>query len=96
MPSKNPLRHTVTRSLVVLATLTLPTTLQARSQDTDGRPTIGLALGGGAAKGFAHIGILEWFEENRIPIDYLGGTSAGGFGDPRPHQERRLGPPLSG
>jgi NTE family protein len=43
------------------------------------RPKIGLALGGGSARGFAHIGVLEWFEENRIPIDYIGGTSMGGL-----------------
>lgn len=43
------------------------------------RPTIGLALGGGAARGLAHVGVLEWFEANRIPIDYIGGTSMGGL-----------------
>jgi NTE family protein len=43
------------------------------------RPKIGLALGGGSARGFAHIGVLEWFEENRIPIDFIGGTSMGGL-----------------
>ncbi|MBF8301109.1 MAG: rssA 2 [Acidobacteria bacterium] len=41
------------------------------------RPTIGLALGGGAARGLAHIGLLRWFEEHRIPVDYLAGTSMG-------------------
>ena len=43
------------------------------------RPAIGLALGGGAARGIAHIGLLRWFEENRIPIDYIAGTSMGGL-----------------
>jgi NTE family protein len=43
------------------------------------RPKIGLALGGGAARGLAHIGVLEWFEENHIPIDYVAGTSMGGL-----------------
>lgn len=38
---------------------------------------IGLALGGGAAKGIAHIGVLKAFEEKRIPISYLSGTSVG-------------------
>ncbi|POB14089.1 MULTISPECIES: patatin-like phospholipase family protein [Pseudomonadati] len=38
---------------------------------------IGLALGGGAAKGIAHIGVLKAFEEQRIPISYLSGTSVG-------------------
>ena len=44
-----------------------------------GRPRLGLALGGGAARGIAHIGLLRWFEEHRIPIDYLAGTSMGGL-----------------
>lgn len=43
------------------------------------RPTVGLALGGGAARGIAHAGILEWFEANHIPIDYVAGTSMGGL-----------------
>ena len=38
---------------------------------------IGLALGGGAAKGIAHIGVLKAFEEERIPIHCISGTSAG-------------------
>jgi NTE family protein len=42
-------------------------------------PKIGLALAGGSAGGFAHIGILQWLEENRIPADYVVGTSMGGL-----------------
>ena len=38
---------------------------------------IGLALGGGTAKGLAHIGVLEVLEKNNIKIDYLAGTSMG-------------------
>jgi NTE family protein len=34
-------------------------------------------LGGGAARGFAHIGVLEVLEEEKIPIDCIAGTSAG-------------------
>lgn len=41
------------------------------------RPTIGLALSGGAARGLAHIGVLRALSENNIPIDYIAGTSAG-------------------
>lgn len=41
------------------------------------RPTIGLALSGGAARGMAHVGVLRALIENNIPIDYIGGTSAG-------------------
>jgi len=38
---------------------------------------IGLALGGGAARGLAHIGVLEVLEKEGIPIDMIAGTSAG-------------------
>lgn len=38
---------------------------------------IGLALGGGAAKGIAHIGVLKAFDEEKITISYLSGTSIG-------------------
>lgn len=41
------------------------------------RPTIGLALSGGAARGLAHVGVLRALIDNNIPIDYIGGTSAG-------------------
>jgi len=39
--------------------------------------TIGLALGGGGARGLAHVGVLRVFEEEAIPLDVLVGTSAG-------------------
>jgi len=41
------------------------------------RPKIGLALGGGFARGIAHIGVLRVLEENQIPIDLIAGTSVG-------------------
>jgi NTE family protein len=41
------------------------------------RPTLGLALGGGFARGLAHIGVLKVLEEEQIPIDFLAGTSVG-------------------
>ena len=41
------------------------------------RPSIGMALGGGFARGLAHIGVLKVLEENNIPIDYIAGTSVG-------------------
>jgi len=40
-------------------------------------PRIGLALGGGAARGFAHIGVIQALEENGIKPDLIVGTSAG-------------------
>jgi NTE family protein len=41
------------------------------------RKKVGLALGGGAARGLAHIGVLEILEKEGIPIDMIAGTSMG-------------------
>ena len=59
--------------ILVLTAVAAATALSAE------RPKIGIALGGGAAKGFAHVGILKWLEEHRIPVDYVAGTSMGGL-----------------
>ena len=40
---------------------------------------VGLVLGGGGARGFAHIGLLRALDELRIPVDATGGTSMGAF-----------------
>ncbi len=40
---------------------------------------IGLALSGGGARGYAHLGVLKALSENGIPIDLIAGTSAGSF-----------------
>ena len=42
-----------------------------------GRPKIGLVLGGGGARGAAHIGVLEVLEELKVPVDCIAGTSMG-------------------
>ena len=44
-----------------------------------GRPKLGLVLEGGGALGLAHIGVLQWMEEHRIPVSYVAGTSMGGL-----------------
>src|SRR6202521_230151 len=41
------------------------------------RPKVGVALGGGFARGIAHIGVLRVLEENEIPVDFIAGTSVG-------------------
>ena len=41
------------------------------------RLTLGIALGGGFARGIAHVGVLKVLEEENIPIDYVAGTSVG-------------------
>jgi len=53
----------------------------AQEADDDGRsadrPRIGVVLGGGGARGAAHIGVLRELEKLRVPIDAIAGTSMG-------------------
>ena len=67
-------RHLPFRLLLALA-LTI-TSSSAFGQE---RPTIGVAFGGGSARGIAHVGVIRWFEEHHIPIDVAAGTSMGGL-----------------
>jgi len=41
------------------------------------RPKIGLVLGGGGARGGAHVGVLKYLEQSHIPVDVIAGTSMG-------------------
>lgn len=43
------------------------------------RPTVAVILGGGGARGMAHIGMLKYMEQMGIPVDLVGGTSMGGL-----------------
>ncbi len=52
---------------------------EGAQEDPQRRLRIGLALEGGGALGLAHIGVLEWFDEHHIPVDYVAGTSMGGL-----------------
>lgn len=71
--------------LLCLVSMALITAAQtqpsaAQSEATGNKPLkIGLVLSGGGARGLAHVGVLEWFEQHRIPVDYLAGTSMGGL-----------------
>lgn len=47
--------------------------------ESDSRPKIGVALGGGGARGMAHVGVLRSLESAGIPIDMIAGTSIGSF-----------------
>ncbi|HEX8814885.1 MAG TPA: patatin-like phospholipase family protein [Terriglobales bacterium] len=49
------------------------------AESTEGPKKIGLVLEGGGALGLAHIGVLQWLEEHRIPVSYVAGTSMGGL-----------------
>jgi NTE family protein len=66
------------RIVFIFLLLLLPCTLFAQ-QNSAPRPKIGVALEGGGAMGLAHIGVLKWFEEHHIPVDYVAGTSMGGL-----------------
>jgi NTE family protein len=48
-------------------------------KDSVKRKKVGLALGGGGAKGLAHIGVIKVLEKYGIPIDFIAGTSMGAF-----------------
>jgi NTE family protein len=67
------------RALVIaLVFSSLAITAAAQTSSTD-RPRIAIALGGGSARGLAHVGVLRWLEEHRVPIDAIAGTSMGGL-----------------
>ena len=63
-------------ALVVLGAAQILTCGSAWAQST-ARPKVGLVLGGGGARGAAHIGVLELLEQLRIPVDCVAGTSMG-------------------
>ena len=50
---------------------------RSRPAEPPDRPRIGLALGGGGARGVAHISVLRKLEELRVPVDCIAGTSMG-------------------
>jgi NTE family protein len=63
--------------VVAVVPPTPPAELPAAVKPAPRPPRIGLALGGGAARGFAHIGVIQVLEENGIRPDLVAGTSAG-------------------
>jgi len=71
-------------SAVLLASLLLSAAAARAAEDgaicvpsIPGRPSVGLVLSGGGARGAAHAGVLRVLEELRIPIDCIAGTSSG-------------------
>ncbi len=72
---------------VLLMTFVFPASASAQDAATSAktpaamakphRARVGLALSGGAALGLAEIGVIEWMEENHIPVDRIAGTSMG-------------------
>lgn len=54
-----------------------PAVQSCRPEPGSNRPSIGLALGGGGARGISHVSVLRKLEEMRIPVDCIAGTSIG-------------------
>ncbi len=71
-------RNAISIIFVVLVAARGPAYSQ-QDRKTAKRPKIGLVLAGGAAVGLAHVGVIRWLEEHRIPVDYVAGTSMGGL-----------------
>jgi len=66
----------IARSLSI-ALVFLVLSALAHAAELGARPRIGLVLGGGGARGAAHIGVLEVLEKLRVPVDCVAGTSMG-------------------
>jgi NTE family protein len=79
--AKTLVRHLPGRDMVVVVLLCATAGLTAHAQSEQGQPRrrIGVAFGGGSARGLAHVGVVRWLEEHHIPIDLIAGTSMGGL-----------------
>jgi NTE family protein len=73
---KNPLNKIV-RSVRALGRELAGHTVPGLVVESPRPPKIGIALGGGFARGLAHIGVLKVLEEENIPVDFIAGTSVG-------------------
>ena len=73
-------RRTAARLTLCLLLLfrTLAAAQSSQPNRPPSRPRIGLALSGGGALGLAEIGVLQWLDQNHIPVDRVAGTSMGG------------------
>lgn len=71
------MKRSVLVLLLVLALRSAAAQADLPAAVPSGRPTVGIALEGGGALGIAHVGVLQWIEEHRIPIDRVSGTSMG-------------------
>ena len=71
--SSNPLRTSDESAAPLVVVVPAPVVVKPAAKP----PRLGLALGGGAARGFAHIGVIQVLEEQGIKVDLVAGTSAG-------------------
>ena len=63
----------------ILLSTSIGTPQEVAKPAVAGHPKLGIVLEGGGALGLAHIGVLQWMEEHRIPVSYVAGTSMGGL-----------------
>jgi NTE family protein len=81
-PATPPAPRRLAAALLILlcavpSTPLMPSAEAAEAREAAPRPRIGLVLGGGGARGAAHIGVLEVLERLRVPVDCVAGTSMG-------------------
>jgi NTE family protein len=67
------------RAAVIFLLILSCVTAVTQSTSTSTHPKVGLVLEGGGALGLAHIGVLQWLEEHRVPVNFVAGTSMGGL-----------------
>ena len=70
------IQHSLTGLSAIVLSLSLAIFSSSLNAESS-RPRIGLVLSGGGALGLAHIGVIEVFEELRVPVDCISGTSMG-------------------
>ncbi|HET6617803.1 MAG TPA: patatin-like phospholipase family protein, partial [Gemmatimonadota bacterium] len=64
-------------AVLLLASTLIPATALAQEERAQPSPRIALVLSGGAAKGFAHVGVIKVLEEMRVPVHLVTATSMG-------------------
>jgi NTE family protein len=67
----------INKRIALIPVLFIACCIRSYGQESSSRPKIGLVLGGGGALGISHVGVLRVLEEQRVPIDYICGTSMG-------------------
>jgi NTE family protein len=76
-------RHLRLHAIIIAVALPFLLPSFATSQNLPAPPptspshSIGVAFGGGGARGLAHVGVIQWLEEHHVPIDMTAGTSMG-------------------
>lgn len=66
-------------SLLISLDIAEASSLETAASQSSSRPRVALVLAGGGYLGWAHVGVIQWLEENRIPVDAVTGSSAGGL-----------------